>query len=98
MSSRYSEIPSIQELTRPELARWCYLLIIFFINLCIIRRVRDRLIADDRYELAMEVSTKCQLDTNTVWTAWGMGCIKAGEFAIAREKFHHSLHVNTLYM
>ena len=44
--------------------------------------------------LAMEVSTKCQLDTNTVWTAWGMGCIKAGEFAAAREKFRHCFHVN----
>ena len=27
--------------------------------------MRDRLIAEDHYILAMEVSTKCQLDTNT---------------------------------
>lgn len=59
-----------------------------------LRRVRDRLVAEDRFELAMEVSTKCQLDSNTVWTAWGMGCIKAGEFQMARDKFRHCFHVS----
>lgn len=36
---------------------------------------------------------KCQLETAGVWTAWGMACIKAGEFLSAREKFRHCLKV-----
>lgn len=36
---------------------------------------------------------KCQLETAGVWTAWGMACIKAGEFLSAREKFRHCLQV-----
>ena len=63
------------------------------LTLFLFRRVRDRLIADDQFKLAMEVSMKCQLETAGVWTAWGMACIKAGEFLSAREKFRHCLKV-----
>lgn len=77
VSSRWSRIPSIQELTKPDLAR----------------RVRDRLIEDDRFGLAMEVSTKCQLDTSAVWAAWGMGALKSGNFISARNKFWHCFQV-----
>ena len=73
VSSRWTKIPSIQELTKPDLAR----------------RVRDRLIQDDRFRLAMEVSTKCQLDTSAVWAAWGMACLNCGDFTTARQKFRH---------
>ena len=58
------------------------------------RHVRDRLITEDHYVLAMEVLTKCQLDTNTVRSAWGIGCIKVGEFAAAKEIFRHCFHVS----
>ncbi len=77
VSARYTKIPSIQELTKPDLAR----------------RVRDQLIKDDRFGLAMEVSTKCQLDTGTVWSAWGMACLKSGDFAEAKSKLKHCFQV-----
>ena len=78
VSSRYKRIPSIQELTTSDLAR----------------RIRDRLIQDDRFRLAMEVSTKCQLDTSTVWSAWGMAYLKSGQFAAARSKLKHCFQVS----
>lgn len=36
----------------------------------------------------MEVSTKCQVDISSVWAAWGMACLKTGDFKAAKEKFH----------
>ena len=63
VSSLSRVIPSIQELAKPELAR----------------RVRDRLVQEDQYDLAMEVSTKCQLDASLVWSAWGMASLRCGE-------------------
>lgn len=80
VSSRCSKIPSIQELTRTDLAR----------------RVRDRLVQDDRFKLAMEVSTKCQLDTGAVLAAWGVACLKAGNFVEARSKFKNCFQVSTI--
>lgn len=77
VSARYTKIPSIQELTKSDLAR----------------RVRDRLIKDDRFGLAMEVSTKCQLDTGAVWSAWGMACLRSGDFTEAKSKFKHCFQV-----
>ena len=78
VSSRSRVIPSIQELAKPELAR----------------RVRDRLIQVDQFDLAMEVSTKCQLDTGVVWCAWGVACLRCGELDRAREKFKHCFQVS----
>ena len=77
VSSHSRIIPSIQELTKSELAR----------------RVRDRLIQEDQYELAMEVSTKCQLDTSLVWSSWGIACLRCGELVKARDKFKHCFQV-----
>ena len=42
---------------------------------------------DDHFSLAMEVSTKCQVDISSVWAAWGMACLKTGNFKAAKEKF-----------
>lgn len=80
VTSQCSKIPSLQELTNPDLAR----------------RVRDRLIQDDRLYLAMEVSTKCQLDASAVWSAWGMMALKSGDFKMAREKFARCFQVGCL--
>ncbi|CAI8002630.1 Zinc finger FYVE domain-containing protein 26, partial [Geodia barretti] len=79
VSSRSRVVPSIQELAKPELAR----------------RVRDRLVQEDQFELAMEVSTKCQLDTSVVWSAWGVACLRCGELAKAREKFRHCFQMSS---
>lgn len=57
------------------------------------RRLRDKLIGDERLPLAMEVSTKCGLDPTGVWVAWGMMCLQSGDFPGAREKFSKCLKV-----
>jgi hypothetical protein len=38
-----------------------------------LRRVRNQLLEDERYQLAMDISTRCHLDTQTIWFQWGMG-------------------------
>lgn len=60
------------------------------------RRLRDKLITDERLALAMEVSTKCGLDPTGVWVAWGMTCLQSGDFPGAREKFSKCLKVSSL--
>ena len=57
------------------------------------RRIRDQLLHDDRFSLAMEISTKCNLDTTGVWAAWGMSWLKVGNFEKAREKLRHCFMV-----
>lgn len=79
VSSRCPKIPSIQELTKPDLAR----------------RVRDKLMQSHRFKLAMEVSTKCQLDTGNVLAAWGIACLKYGDFSSARSKFKNCFQVSS---
>uniref|UniRef100_UPI00358E2D5C zinc finger FYVE domain-containing protein 26 n=1 Tax=Myxine glutinosa TaxID=7769 RepID=UPI00358E2D5C len=56
-----------------------------------VTRLRDRLIEDEHYQLAIEVSTKSGLDRGGVWSAWGMACLNAGFFAEAWEKFSRCL-------
>ncbi|CAH1802978.1 unnamed protein product, partial [Owenia fusiformis] len=71
------DIPSILELTKIDS----------------LRRMRDKLIEDERLSLAMEVSTKCGLEPMGVWVAWGTACLTAGDFKGAREKFAKCLKV-----
>ena len=40
-----------------------------------LRRIRNQLLDDERYQLAMDISTRCNLDTQTIWFQWGMGKI-----------------------
>jgi hypothetical protein len=54
------------------------------------------LIEDERLSLAMEVSTKCGIDPSGVWAAWGVGCLQAGNYQEAREKFNRCLKVSKL--
>ncbi|CAG5123692.1 unnamed protein product, partial [Candidula unifasciata] len=56
-------------------------------------RLRDKLIADERLSLAMEVSTKCGIDPAGVWSAMGFACLHLGDFTGARDKFAHCLKV-----
>ena len=60
------------------------------------RRVRDRLIQDDRFGLAIETSTKCSIEIASVWSAWGMACLKNGHFKDAREKFQTCFKVKII--
>jgi hypothetical protein len=50
------------------------------------RALRDRLLAEDRLELAQEVSTKCRLDVTKVSAAWGLSLLRMGMYAEAKEK------------
>jgi zinc finger FYVE domain-containing protein 26 len=56
-----------------------------------LRHLRDRLVEDELWMLAMEVSTKGGLDRNGVWAAWGKACLRAGCWDEARDKFSHCL-------
>ncbi|XP_078714419.1 zinc finger FYVE domain-containing protein 26 isoform X2 [Lampetra fluviatilis] len=71
VSASYRLIPSLYDILRPSA----------------VTRLRDQLIQDERYLLAIEVSTKCGLDTSGVWSFWGMACMRAGCLSSAREKF-----------
>ena len=57
------------------------------------RRLRDRLIGDEHYELARDVSTKCGIDVAGVWVSWGKALLKFGDFSAARRKFEKVLNV-----
>jgi hypothetical protein len=38
-----------------------------------LRKIRNQLLDDERYQLAMDISTRCNLDTQSIWFQWGMG-------------------------
>uniref|UniRef100_A0A8C4WVC4 Zinc finger FYVE domain-containing protein 26 n=1 Tax=Eptatretus burgeri TaxID=7764 RepID=A0A8C4WVC4_EPTBU len=71
----YRHLPTLDQMVRPGA----------------VTRLRDRLIEDEHYQLAVEVSTKSGLDRGGVWSAWGMACLKAGLFTEAWEKFSRCL-------
>ncbi|BFZ12118.1 hypothetical protein BsWGS_15157 [Bradybaena similaris] len=77
VKANYQDLPTIQELTKQDS----------------VRRLRDKLIADERLSLAMEVSTKCGIDPSGVWSALGFACLHLGDFIAARDKFAHCLKV-----
>jgi len=56
-----------------------------------LRHLRDRLVEEELWLLAMEVSTKSGLERTGVWAAWGKACLRAGCWKEAREKFSHCL-------
>ncbi|KAJ8925266.1 hypothetical protein NQ315_009094 [Exocentrus adspersus] len=58
-----------------------------FIDASVIRKLRDRLLEREQWNLALEVSTKTGLDVTGVFAAWGKSCLKAGSLVLAREKF-----------
>ncbi len=70
-----SVIPSLNELRNTESAR----------------RVRNRLLEEERHDLAMNMSTKCGLDTQTVWASWGLIELRRGNYQEARTKFEKCL-------
>ncbi|GFR95860.1 zinc finger FYVE domain-containing protein 26-like, partial [Elysia marginata] len=71
----FQDLPTIKELTKIDS----------------VRRLRDKLIADERLSLAMEVSTKCGIDPAGVWSAMGFASLQLGDFIGARDKFSHCL-------
>ncbi|KAK7502719.1 hypothetical protein BaRGS_00005969, partial [Batillaria attramentaria] len=75
LEANYPDLPTLQELTKMDTAR----------------RLRDKLVRDERLPLALEVCTKCGVDSAVVWVAWGRACLHIGDFAGARDKFAHIL-------
>ena len=59
------------------------------------RRLRNRLLEEERHELAMNLSTKCGLDTQTVWASWGLTELRRGNYKEARSKFDKCLKMTT---
>ena len=55
------------------------------------RKLRDRLIEIELWSLALDISTKAGLDAAAVWAAWGLVCLKAGNFQGARQRFQRCL-------
>lgn len=54
-----------------------------------LRRLQTQLLEAELWDLALEVSTKSGMERIGVWTAWGKGCLRAGRWKEAREKFVH---------
>lgn len=52
---------------------------------------------DERPELAMEISTKFGLETQAIWTYWGLTCIRKADYMGARDKFSKFMKVRKLY-
>ncbi|CAM8967442.1 unnamed protein product [Rhodiola kirilowii] len=50
-------------------------------------RLRDRLIVDERYSMAVYTCKKCKIDSFLVWNAWGHALVRMEHFAQARVKF-----------
>lgn len=57
------------------------------IDASILRRLRDKLLEDEQWAFALEVSLKVGLDNSGVFATWGKSCLRAGHFQLAREKF-----------
>ncbi|GBM82852.1 Zinc finger FYVE domain-containing protein 26 [Araneus ventricosus] len=58
-----------------------------------VRKLRDKLLEEERMYLALEISTKFNLDKTGVWSTWGLFCLKAGDWTTARQKFQQCLKV-----
>lgn len=56
-----------------------------------VRRIRNRLLEEERHDLAMNLSTKCGLDTQTVWASWGIMELRRSNYKEARAKFEKCL-------
>ncbi|KAI9106384.1 hypothetical protein K1719_021912 [Acacia pycnantha] len=55
--------------------------------------LRDRLIMEERYSMAVYTSKKCKIDVFPVWNAWGHALIRMEHYDQARVKFKQALQV-----
>ncbi|XP_010249786.1 PREDICTED: uncharacterized protein LOC104592245 [Nelumbo nucifera] len=56
--------------------------------------LRDRLIKDERYSMAVYTCKKCKIDAFLVWNAWGHALIRMEHYAQARVKFKQALQLH----
>ncbi|GAB2223083.1 hypothetical protein Droror1_Dr00017220 [Drosera rotundifolia] len=57
-------------------------------------RLRDRLILDERYSMAVYTCKKCQIDVFPVWSAWGHALLRIEHYDQARVKFKQALQLS----
>ncbi|KAK3027037.1 hypothetical protein RJ639_041192 [Escallonia herrerae] len=60
-------------------------------------RLRDRLIVDERYSMAVYTCKKCKIDVFPVWNAWGHALLRMEHYAQARVKFKYAKQALQLY-
>ncbi|GAB2275600.1 hypothetical protein Dimus_010360 [Dionaea muscipula] len=58
-------------------------------------RLRDRLILEERYSMAVYTCKKCQIDVFPVWNAWGHALLRIEHYDQARVKFRQALQLYT---
>ncbi|KAG9151320.1 hypothetical protein Leryth_002878 [Lithospermum erythrorhizon] len=56
--------------------------------------LRDRLIKEERYSMAVYTCKKCKIDVFPVWRAWGHALIRMEHYAQARVKFKQALQLH----
>lgn len=56
-------------------------------------RLRDRLIEDERYSMAIYTCRKCKVDAFYVWNAWGHALIRMEHYGHARPKFKQAVQL-----
>ncbi|EEE54912.1 hypothetical protein OsJ_02440 [Oryza sativa Japonica Group] len=53
--------------------------------------LRDRLVSDERYSMAVYTCKKCKIDAFPVWVAWGHALVRMEHYSQARVKFKQAL-------
>ncbi|OMO61829.1 hypothetical protein CCACVL1_23218 [Corchorus capsularis] len=56
-------------------------------------RLRDRLIVEERYSMAVYTCKKCKIDVFPVWNAWGHALLRMEHYSQARVKFKQALQL-----
>ncbi|KAG8044887.1 hypothetical protein GUJ93_ZPchr0008g11794, partial [Zizania palustris] len=54
-------------------------------------KLRDRLVSDERYSMAVYTCKKCKIDAFPVWVAWGHALVQMEHYSQARVKFKQAL-------
>jgi hypothetical protein len=44
-----------------------------------LRSIRDKLVSEDRFSMALDLSTKCQLECASVWSDWSRALVAMGQ-------------------
>uniref|UniRef100_J3L1I8 ZFYVE26-like TPR repeats domain-containing protein n=2 Tax=Oryza brachyantha TaxID=4533 RepID=J3L1I8_ORYBR len=53
--------------------------------------LRDRLVSDERYSMAVYTCKKCKIEAFPVWAAWGHALVRMEHYSQARVKFKQAL-------
>ncbi|XP_061346174.1 uncharacterized protein LOC133291864 [Gastrolobium bilobum] len=56
--------------------------------------LRDRLVVEERYSMAVYTCKKCKIDVFPVWNAWGHALIRMERYGQARVKFKQALQLH----